>query len=91
MSKQKQETANEVTSAQSELNVGLGIGEYVRNKKTGVRGDVMVIYDNSQIRVVRHPADIQAGTSRWQTWELEDVERMPNVKLRGDALLRRPS
>lgn len=61
--------------------VGLGIGEYVRNKKTGVRGDVMGFLNNYQIRVVRHPSDIQAGSSRWQTWELEDVERVPNEQI----------
>lgn len=52
-------------------------GEYVRNKKTGVRGDVMVIYrDRPYIRVIRHPSDLQAGHNMWQLWPIDDVEKM---------------
>ena len=73
-------TTNNTTTLkpQSLLNVGLGIGDYVRNKKTGVRGDIMVIYSElaPYIKVVRHPSD---SGGRWQTWDIEDVELMPNV------------
>ena len=57
----------------------LRIGDYVRNKKTGVRGDVMAI-SYAEVKVVRHPSDLQGGLKRRQTWEIKDVERMPSER-----------
>ena len=82
MNDQTEQNETSRADGQSRLNDGLGIGDYVRNKKTGVRGDVMVIYAYAPyIKVVRHPSD--SSGDRWQTWEIEDVELMPNVKLTG--------
>ena len=56
--------------------MGYKIGDYVRNKKTKQRADIMVIYEDiPYVKVIVHPADCQCNEgSRWQTWHTDDVE-----------------
>jgi hypothetical protein len=50
------------------------VGDYIRNKETKRRGDIICFYNNDTVRVIVHPSDIIYG--RWETWRIEDIEYM---------------
>jgi len=49
------------------------VGQTIHNKKTGVRADVMVVYKDAPMVLVRTFPQDDSSNDGWHKWHIDDI------------------